>query len=173
MRKDKWHKTTYKEGAANLPSITHGHTRNKKFSGSYKAWRAMRWRCGNDPYYKKITYCEEWNSFDNFYSDMGDKPSDKHSLDRIDVNDNYSKENCRWCTHKQQSMNRKKRKDSVHKYKGIARTNNKKNPYRSHIQVDSKRVNLGVFKTEEEAALAYNEAAKKYFGEFAILNVIE
>lgn len=80
----------------------------------YKAWVSLKARCynKNDKDYKRyggrgITVCKEWkNSFERFYKDMGDKPSGKHSIDRINVNGNYCKSNCRWATIHAQNNNK-------------------------------------------------------------------
>lgn len=54
-----------------------------------------------------ITYDPSWENFENFYKDMGDKPEGR-SLDRIDNNKGYSKENCRWATPKEQRLNQER-----------------------------------------------------------------
>jgi len=101
--------------------VTHGETRRgrgrmTRQSTEYQAWQNMLGRCRNSsiPGYhnyggRGITVCERWtNSFEAFLQDMGRRPTRKHSLDRIDVNQGYSKSNCRWTTADVQIANRRK-----------------------------------------------------------------
>lgn len=94
-------------------SLVHGHCKNKQRSRTYRTWLAMRRRC-NDPKHPRylwyggrgITVCNEWfNSFEKFFEDMGRRP--KHcTIDRINVDGNYCKNNCRWSNSIQQANNR-------------------------------------------------------------------
>lgn len=94
------------------PQYRHGmrHTR------VYRIWNAMRQRCHNpnQPHYvryggKGVKVCKKWREdFVAFYKDMGDPPSDKHSIDRIDPFGNYEPKNCRWATASQQQRNKRK-----------------------------------------------------------------
>ena len=79
---------------------------------TYNCWRNMKARCQNpkNPKYpvyggRGITVCESWQTFANFYADMGDCPA-KHSIDRIDNDGNYEPSNCRWATDGQQGSNK-------------------------------------------------------------------
>lgn len=78
----------------------------------YAVWNMMVQRCHlpSNQYYKYygargITVCDSWRKFENFYADMGDAPFKRATLDRIDNDKGYSKENCRWVTHEEQQAN--------------------------------------------------------------------
>ncbi len=82
------------------------------------------------------------------------------------------RQNLRICTHAENIWNQKKERNSKGKLKGASFTTTKllKNPWRSQICYNKKKIHLGYFATPEEAARAYDAAAKRYFGEFARLN---
>ena len=100
--------------------------------------------------------------------------SDKKGVDvdHIDRNRlNNSRSNLRICTRRQNMYNKEKRADSLCKYKGITRLTQHKTPkWQARINLPDKRIHLGCFKTEEDAARAYDNMARKVFGEFALCN---
>jgi ribosome-binding protein aMBF1 (putative translation factor) len=96
-------------------------THGMSASPEYVAWIGMRQRC-NDPQHRQyhdyggrgITVCNRWqNSFLSFYADVGPRPSDKHSLDRIENEGNYEPGNCRWATPAQQAQNTRRSKRTL------------------------------------------------------------
>lgn len=101
----------------NQTGLKHGHNTDKKgMTPTYKAWNAMKQRCTNpkNASYKNygargVTYDPRWEQFENFLADMGEKPGSKreYSLDRIDNNKGYYKDNCRWATIREQNRNRR------------------------------------------------------------------
>jgi hypothetical protein len=92
---------------------THGQS-SLNGTPEYRTYFGMKARCYNEntenyPRYggRGITVCNRWlESFENFFEDMGKKPSLNHSLDRINNDGNYEPGNCRWATKKEQSQNR-------------------------------------------------------------------
>lgn len=91
-------------------------------------------------------------------------------VDHIDGNRlNNQKSNLRLVSSSQNKMNRGARKDCKSGYKGVS-WNTKNNNWNARIKTPTTYKHLGVFTTKEEAAEAYNKAAKFYFGEYAWLN---
>jgi hypothetical protein len=96
-------------------------------------------------------------------------------VDHIDYNGlNNQRSNLRLCTNQENVAYQRNLRGGVSKYKGVwFRTDVSRNkPWTADIKVNYKKISLGVFNTEEEAALAYNEAVLKYFGDFAVLNEV-
>lgn len=95
-------------------NLTHGASSTPE----YRSWVAMVSRCTNpknrafkDYGSRGIKVCERWmNGPDAFISDMGLKPSQKHTLERKDNNGNYEPSNCVWATPREQSLNKRNTK---------------------------------------------------------------
>lgn len=94
------------------------HCQNKKhwmfWKRTYWTWQSMKTRCENKNHIHYLRYwwcwitvCEEWKDFEVFLKEMWECPSGKHSLDRINNNLWYYKENCKRSTAKEQANNRK------------------------------------------------------------------
>jgi hypothetical protein len=98
-----WMAARYKHGA---------YLANKEKPEHY-VWRSMISRCtnpSNDSYHyyggRGIKVCERWRSYENFITDMGDRPSADYSLERRDVSGDYTPENCYWTTRSVQQKNK-------------------------------------------------------------------
>ena len=86
---------------------THGKTKSRV----YVIWKAMRRRCQSPKALefknyggRGISVCERWQTFENFYEDMGDPP-DGFSIERENNDGNYEPSNCRWASYKEQLNN--------------------------------------------------------------------
>lgn len=94
-------------------------------------------------------------------------------IDHINHDGLYNcRSNLRKCSKSENGMNRRPTKGSSSNFKGVS-FNKKAIKFVAYIRIRGRRIHLGSFKTETEAALAYNKAAVEHFGEFALLNEIE
>jgi hypothetical protein len=95
-------------------SVTHGSARKGKLTSTYRSWRAMRKRCSAKTGHhaerytnRGISVCKEWDSFEQFLHDMGDRPEGT-TLERIDNDRGYEKSNCCWASKRVQARNTSK-----------------------------------------------------------------
>lgn len=142
----------------------------KRHTPEYNTWCHMKARCHNKSNARYIDYggrgievCPEWReSFIAFYNDIGEKPSPAHSIDRINNDKGYSKDNCKWSTDTEQAQNRRIRSDNVSGVTGVVwREDIQK--YRARITKDGKRITLGNYKTIESAVEARQNAEAQYY----------
>jgi hypothetical protein len=111
------------QGVSGKSNLKHG----KVKTSEYKSWSSLKERCLNinNPAYPRyggrgISVCERWlNSFENFYADMGPKPSPSHSIERVENSGNYEPSNCIWATKKKQSQNRRNIKKVIDNSTGV------------------------------------------------------
>src|SRR5262252_5541228 len=92
----------------------HGHARDGAMSPTYRTWTRIRARCSNPKtagfaYYggRGIRVCSRWDLFENFLADMGERPWPRASIERIDVDGDYTPSNCRWATPLEQGANKR------------------------------------------------------------------
>lgn len=160
------------------PRFKHG----QSSSITYTSWSGMFGRC-YDP--RNIAYsqyggrgikvCERWadpkTGYQNFLADMGERPSIRFSLDRIDGNGDYEPTNCRWTTRDRQNQNVGKKKSNTTGYKGITPMLLAKGEvWRAEIRSSGAKYHLGLYDTKEQAGLAYNVASERLHGVFGVQN---
>lgn len=145
------------------PPRRKGHKRGELVNGMpvknhplYTTWALMISRCFNPKNSgwvnyggRGITVNESWLSFKNFANDMYPKPTPLHTLDRIDNDKGYSRENCKWSTRTEQCLNRRVFNKSKTRIAGVTE---KSGGYMARVQVGSVRYQLGVYASKEEAS---------------------
>lgn len=96
----------YKKEKAKSDSTVHGMCGTK----THRLWSSMIKRVDHDDFYlsRKISICNDWRNFENFYRDMGEAPDEAYCLDRINTNNGYEKGNTRWATAKENAQNTKR-----------------------------------------------------------------
>lgn len=92
----------------------HGQAAEHGRTSEYNTWARIWDRCTNENNKKfmdyggrGITVCDRWIVFEDFFADMGKKPTPKHSIERLDNSSGYGPGNCAWATNKAQSRNRR------------------------------------------------------------------
>ena len=128
----------------------------------YKTWAGMKNRCYNEknPNYKDygargIQVCDRWLDINNFIEDMYPSYHEGLSLDRIDVDGNYESDNCRWVDKYIQAQNtRDIMKTNTSGYRGVS-WHTITGKWLARIEVDSKKMHLGLYPTALEAAKEY------------------
>lgn len=136
---------------------------------THKSWMKMKERCYSDSYKEKDYYqargievCQEWiDSFEKFFEDMGERPEGT-SLDRIDCNLGYFKENCRWADLTIQAYNRRMNSNNTSGRTGVYQLEN--GNYKAMITYYKETIILANNVSFEEACKAREKGEMEYYG---------
>lgn len=132
---------------------------NKTDLPEYWVYHNLKSKCNNKNHHAYSYYGARgikflWDSFEKFYEDMGARPNNKLTVERIDNDGNYEKNNCRWATRREQAFNRRVRFDNVSSgITGVSFFKETKK-WRTRITIDGKRIG-GYHNTKEEAQAEY------------------
>lgn len=144
------------------PNKTHG----MHDTPEYKVWSGIKQRCLNpkNPAFinyggRGITVCDEWiDSFEQFYADMGPRPSSKLTLERVDNDKGYSRDNCKWATRAEQIWNRRPLQNKLGS-PGVERGGK---GFMARVIRDGVRYRSKTFTTIEEAANEHQDMLRRY-----------
>lgn len=163
-----------------IPKSAHYRGHGESNTRLHGIWCHMKTRCKcpTSPAYgyyggRGIQVCQEWDESYETFRDWAllNGYTESLELDRINVDGNYEPTNCRWATRVQQMRNTRKRKNAkTSKYKGVSKGRGDKK-WRSQICLgNGSPLHIGMYETEIEAAVAYDQAARIHFGEYVSLN---
>jgi hypothetical protein len=132
----------------------------------YRTWHNMMGRCYTEKNIsfenyggRGITVSEDWHYFKNFLNDMGEKPTQYHTLERVDNDLPYSKYNCKWATRSEQCDNRRTFKNNTSGERGV-----KKNNFGYSVCYDYEKIRyaVGNFINYEDAVAARRSFVKMF-----------
>lgn len=157
------HYDQYKKGklGATRERIFHGMTKTPE----HNSWLAMINRSGSYAGYEDIVICNRWQGklgFINFLEDMGKKPFPESSIDRIENDKGYYKENCRWTNRRTQQINRTLQTNNTSGYKGIY-WHKKNETWITTVKILGKIINLGSYKNKQYAIEARKEGELLFY----------
>lgn len=129
-------------------------------SPEYKAWKQMIQRCTN-PREKRyaryggrgIRVCERWRIFENFFSDLGPRPSSRHSIDRKNNDGDYEPCNCRWASRVQQMRNFSRNR--LIRFRGVTRCLQE---WADDLQITPSTLSVRISQRGVEAALTCSKS---------------
>ncbi len=137
----------------------------------YQIWSKMKSRCQrpSDPSYKTygargIAVCDEWEDFEVFIRDLGRRPSDKHTLERINVNSGYNKENVIWTDDMcMQSFNQNRKSNNTSGRSGVYWVKTRKR-WVAQTHHNGTCIRHGSFINKEDAIAARKHAEISIYG---------
>lgn len=165
---------------ANINNLRTGTTKScgctRKKHGMYKArqyqcWADMKTRCDNTEHAnyadyggRGITYPAKWATFEGFWEDMADGYADNLTINRVNNEAGYSKDNCAWDVQGDQNHMRRKRKRTTSSVVGFVEDSRYGFKY-ARITHRGRRYSLGKYETEAEIAEAYDTASEYFYGD--------
>lgn len=149
-----------------LKTLNRHEQHGKRRTPEYIVWAHMLSRClnPNDQHYSEyggrgITVCGAWaDSFSVFLSDMGERPTPFHTLERMEVNGNYEPSNCCWALRTTQSANQRMKKSNKSGYRGVC-WNKASRKWFAQIGFAHTNISIGYFDDSEEAAWMWDQYA--------------
>lgn len=158
---------------ASGPRDRHGDRTNMAFKSNWPEYNILNHikdRCLNpgSPAYKNYggrginVYIGWLDSFDQFIEDVGRRPSDTHTLDRIDNDGGYEPGNVRWTSRSIQAINRRKKLENTSGITGVM-WHKRVNKWQATITISGRRIALGSYKDKGDAIRARRRAEDRYF----------
>jgi len=138
-------------------------------SPEHASWRSMKSRCNgvNNHDFSRyggrgIKVCDRWkNSYLDFLQDMGRRPDKSYSIDRIDVDGDYTPENCKWSSKSDQMYNRRLSVSNTSGYSGVM-LHKKSGRWFAAIRFKGPKKYLKSYVCKHEAAMVYDMFKEKH-----------